>query len=425
MRDLCIFCLLLLMAAPALAQETTPDPDLLPLATQVAEQLAELQATAAYVEGLVDQASSDVDNAFSLLGLLEAFSFLVTVVGGAAAIFGVTRFIQAQNDLQEARERFEKEIHDSSQRLEKETTQRQQEFADLREALEKSTSNSTLALAFLPLGEGQYKSGDFNGALDIYHRALKLDSDNPIINYRLGYVYTQSGRLEEAEQYLQQALHIEPDFAPALATLGYVYRRRGEKMDESIDRVTILNKAEQNLVRALKISPKLVDEEGESWWGSLGGLYRRRGQIDQAIYAYNEAAKVMPNSSYAFSNLALLYMQKRDRDLMLETYEQVEKLAGNEVQADVDNYWAYTDLVTSRLALGKIQEAEHALESVFRTTPEDSPYVLEALHDTLSRLGDVMGGPEAEHVKAFEQRVADQIALKQVEVEESEPLAGD
>ena len=382
MRSIILIFLVGLLVAPAvLAQESDSTTDLEALATEVARNLNDTR-------GMVDEASANVDHAFNLLGLLESFSFVVTIVGGAAAVFGVTRFISAQQDLQEARKRFEEEITASQERLGKETELRQQEFADLRESLERSTGNATLALSFLPLGESQYKSGDFRGALDIYHRALRLDPINPIINYRLGYAYIQSGMLDEAEKHLQAALSREPDFAPALATLGYVYRRRAEKMDESIERVQFLNEAERNLVQALAISPKLVDDDGESWWGSLGGLYRRRGQIQEAIYAYTQAADVTPASSYAFSNLALLYMHEKDRDRMLDTYKQVEKLAADEVQADVNNYWAFTDLVTSRLALGEAELANKALESVFMTTPDDSPYVLEVLCDTLTRLAD-------------------------------------
>ncbi len=420
MRYFALLLCLCLFAVPVALAQTVPEeePDLPTLATQTAERLEEVTA-------LADQVQSDVDNAFNLLGLVEAFSFVVTVVGGAAAILGVSRFISAQQDLQEARQRFEEEIDASSERLEVETAKREAEFSTLRESLEKSTGDATLALSFLPLGESQYKSGDFKGALDVYNRALELDPRNPIINYRLGYAYVQSGMLDEAETHLRQALDTEPEFAPALATLGYVYRRRGEKMDESIERVQILNLAEQNLVLALTLSPKLVDDDGESWWGSLGGLYRRRGQTDQAIYAYTEAAKVTPNSSYAFSNLALLHMQKNNRDKMIDTYKQVEKLASDEVQADVDNYWAYNDLVTSRLALGMLPEAERALDRVFTTTPEDSPYVMEVLVDTLQRLGEVLEGPDAANVQDFVGRLQAHIAAKQPPAEETEPPAAE
>ena len=420
MRYFALLLCICLFAVPVVMAQDVPE-DLPTLATQTAEELERVTA-------LADQVASDVDNAFNLLGLVEAFSFVVTVVGGAAAILGVSRFISAQQDLQEARQRFEEEIAASRERLETETTKREAEFSALREGLEKSTGDATLALSFLPLGESQYKSGDFKGALDIYHRALRLDPRNPIINYRLGYAYIQSGMLDEAEKHLQLALNTESDFAPALATLGYVYRRRGEKMEESIERVRILNLAEQNLVRAMTLSPKLVDDDGESWWGSLGGLYRRRGQTDQAIYAYSQAAEVTPNSSYAFSNLALLYMQKNDRAKMIDTYKQVEKLAADEVQADVDNYWAYTDLVTSRLALGMIEAAEKALDRVFTTTPDDSPYVLEVLLDTLQRLGEVLSGEEARNVQNFVGKIKAHVAAKQPppdDTPEPEPVVGD
>lgn len=416
---LIVFFCLLAAASPLLAQDGS--------VADTGVQLDELRAMATDVAEQVQEATNGVNNAFNLLGLLEAFSFVVTIVGGAAAVLGVTRFMSAQQDLQEARERFESEIEASQERLSKENEQRQREFAELRESLEKSTSNATLALSFLPLGESQYKSGDFKGALDIYHRALRLDPNNPIINYRLGYAYTQSGMLEEAEHHLREALKTEPDFAPALATLGYVYRRRAEKMDEGIDRVSMLNKAEQNLVRALTLSPKLVDEDGESWWGSLGGLYRRRNQIEDAIYAYSMAADVIPNSSYAFSNLALLYMQQKDRDRMLSTYIQVEKLAADEVQADVDNYWAYTDLVTSRLALGQYDEASRALEQLLTTVPDDSPYVLEVLTDTLTRLAESLEAEGARPVREAIQRIQTHIEQKALEAKRAtrqhEPVA--
>ncbi|MBK9751093.1 MAG: tetratricopeptide repeat protein [Chloroflexi bacterium] len=274
----------------------------------------------------------------------------------------------------------------------------------------KATEQATLALSLLPLGERQYRAQDLQGAADTYMRALKLDEDNPLIHYRLGYVYVQSGQLSDAERHLQQALSIDPEFHLAMAALGYVYRRIGDKLPEGLERDEMLNKAEAHLIKALRLSPKLVDDDSESWWGSLGGLYRRRGQIDQAIYAYEQAAKVTPHSSYPFSNLAMLYMGRHNREQMLQTFRRVERLARGEVQAEVDNYWAYADLLTSRLALGKIDEAEDALTSVFDLASASSPYALEALVDTLTRLLDSLGGPDAApHIPPYIHRIQERI----------------
>lgn len=386
----------LLLGLPmALYAQDTPPP---PVQAPITPDLSVFDERIAQLEGLVETAQQQVDNVFNLLGLFEALGVTITVVGGAAALFGVTRFISAQNQLKEAREGFEREMLASRERLEQQSQEKEAQLDYLRTELKRSTSNATLALSFLPLGESQYRTGDFPGAVDIYRRALALDSNNPVIHYRMGYVLTQHGKLEEAEKHLKAALETEPEFAPALASLGYVYRRRGEKLPEGIERASALSKAEGLLVEALRISPRLVDEEGESWWGSLGGLYRRRGQVEEAIYAYNQAAIVIPKSSYAFSNLALLYMQSNERTRMLETYRHVKSLAQAEVQADVDNYWAYADLLTACLALGETENLESILHSLFVTAPLDSAYALESLIEALQRLGKVLDNDAREAV---------------------------
>ncbi len=411
---ICLILLFVLLAVPVAAQDETQEAS--PATGTVTEAdavLATAQALVATTEARmnsIEESAVRVDNgvnmAFNLLGLFEAIGFLVTVAAGVAALVGIPRFISAQNELQEARKRFDEEIDASRKRLEHEAAENEQQLSALRAELKQSTRNETLALSFLPLGESQYKSGDFKGALSMYGRALELDGNNPIIRYRMGYVYTQSGQLEEAEKNLKLALDIEKDFAPALAVLGYTYRRMAERMDEGVERDLLNNQAEQQLLRALALSPRLVDDDGESWWGSLGGLYRRRGQVDQAIYAYTKAGEVMPNSSYAFSNLALLYMQKGEAKNMIDTYRKVEQLAIGEIQANPDNYWANADWLTASLALNKLDEAERALMAVCTTAPADSSYALESQMDTMGRLAKALEPEHARVVQTYIERLA-------------------
>jgi tetratricopeptide (TPR) repeat protein len=385
MRRLILITLIIaafLLAFPlaGLAQQEDPAPI-------TSEQLDELVDR---VEFAAERADNAVDLALGLFGLFEAMTGVVGLVlpilAVVAGLLGFRRLESAQRELREARERFERDMQEREAELDllrdelKLSVQRQREDG----------ARASLALALLPLGERQYRAQDYEGALDTYHRALELDPENPIIHYHIGYVHTQSGHLEKAEEHLSQSLERDPNFPPSLAALGYVFRRLGDKMEPGMERDIIYNKAEENFLRALHMSPKLMDEDKESWWGSLGGLYRRRGQVEQAIYAYEQCAKVTPHSSYPFSNLALLYMQTDNRQQMLETYERVEKLALREVQADVDNYWAYADLIVSRLALGRIKEAEAVLENTLYAAPVDSPYTLESLLDTLQRLNRVL-----------------------------------
>lgn len=417
-RWLLLITVISLLSLPGIAgaQDTvaTPTP------TPALDQAGDLQAQLDEAQRLLDEitargADSDraLDIAFNMLGIFEAIGFLVTVGGGLLAAFGVLRLFSAQAELQKARERFEQEIETKERELDEMKESLEANIATSASLQHRELSQATLALSLLPLGERQYRAQDFQGAMDTYRRALELDDQNPVTHLRLGYVCTQSGLLDEARFHLTRALDIEPDFAAALAALGYVYRRIAEKMEQGVERETMLNQAEGRLLEALNKSPKLVDDDGESWWGSLGGLYRRRNQIEDAIRAYERAAEVTPHSSYPFSNLALLYMQASDRDKMLATYRRVERLARGETQADVDNYWAHADLLTAQLALGKVNQAEDALQSVLDVAPVDSPYVLELLVDTLGRLTEALGGSRtAPHIEPFIERVRAEIARR-------------
>lgn len=435
-RFILVLTLFIALSAPVWAQggddaPPPPVPDLearideletlLERAEDAANRAEDAASTSAEAE---EAAGGAVDLAFNLLGLFEAMSFIVTIVGGAAAIFGVTRLVQAQSQLTEARKEVEEELRLYRERFEQEIVQREQQLDALRQNLEgiadnqrRATSNALLAQAFLPLAERQYRAQDYPGALDTYHRSLELAPNNPVIHYRLGYVYTQSGDLNQAEHHYQQAMTLAEDFAPAIAGLGFVTRRLAERMPEGMEKQQAFNRAEELLLRALTISPNLVDDDGESWWGVLGGLYRRRDQIDQAIHAYDQATKVTPHSSYGFGNLALLYLRKHNREEMVKTYARVERLAAAEAAAEVDNYWGHADLLVARVALGKFKEAWDVLPTTLEISPPDSPYTLNGLVETLQNLEAVLEPEKTpkinemiDHIRAFQEQRAAELA---------------
>ena len=417
MRRLLITCCVFLFALPVLAQTpsaaVTPlpaPPDLIAAASAAASRA---EAAASDADRSRDDAARYADDSSRFFSLFEAFGIVAAMASVALGVYGATNVFTERRDRASEHAAFEKELSDARSLIENEMSIQKTDLEALRSELRqnaerqhRNAEHATLAQAILPLGERQYRAQDLKGAAETYQRALDFDEDNPLIHYRLGYVSIQSGALADAETHLRRALEIDGDFVLATAALGYVYRRMGDPLPEGIDRDQIYNRSEMYLLDALKRAPKLIDEDDESWWGSLGGLYRRRGQFDQAIYAYNQAAAVTPHSSYPFSNLALLYMARRERDQMMTMYRHVERLARGEAMADVNNFWAYADILTALLALGRTSEAEEALESVFAIAPPDSPYALESLADTLTRLLDALGGPSAApHLPTFIQRI--------------------
>ena len=77
------------------------------------------------------------------------------------------------------------------------------------------------------------------------------------------------------------------------------------------------------LLAALKLDPHLTDAEGESYYGSLGGLYRRQGRYEDAIEAYLQATRVTPTSSYPLINLASLFWHEGKLDEARQYFQRV------------------------------------------------------------------------------------------------------
>lgn len=399
------------VATGTLAWQANLKADIVEELNEKFTDLDEVDVDVARAEFILSEAESLVDMSFNLLGLFEALSLVVTVGGAVLAGFGLTRFNNAQTELTKARKEVLEEFEQYRDKFDKEAQQRERELKALQQVLEDAaeeerqhTNNALLANALIPLAERQYRAADYKGALNTYNRALELDPENPVVNQRLGYVYTQSGELDKAKYHYERAIERESDFAPALAGLGFVYRRFSENLSKevtaenltndellqrNIQRDQLLNRSENLLLQALEISPKLVDDDGESWWGVLGGLYKRRGQIEQAIDAYRQATEVTPQSSYGFGNLANLYMRKGEVEKMRETFQRVEQIAFKEADAQPGNFWGYADLVTSSFAIGKVEQARDSIPIAISIAPIDSPYMLEGLLASLQDLYEV------------------------------------
>jgi tetratricopeptide (TPR) repeat protein len=386
----------LMFAASALAQDA-PTPPAPAETTELAA--AELAATAEWLAGQVERAERAVDQAFNLLGLFEAFGLIIAVVGGALGALGITRLFLAQNELAATRARIEAGLHELEEDLEGQIREKEARLEHLREdliarfdnehaALRDRTSRALLAQSLLALGERQYRVRDLRGAIATYTRAIALDHDNPIAHYRQGYVHVHLGQFDAAEASFRQSLALEPDFALAKAGFGFALRRKADSMEHGTERDILMNEAERNLLEALAANPNLVDDDNESWWGALGGLYRRTGQMERAIRAYERATEVTPHSSYGYGNLAQLYALTQDHQRMLKTYERVEKLAWASTQADVNNYWDHADVVTARLALGKADGAMSMLPDALALA--SSAWECQALVDTLTRLAGLV-----------------------------------
>ena len=113
------------------------------------------------------------------------------------------------------------------------------------------------------------------------------------------------GELKSAESFLQQALDIDPSFAPARVGFSELWLRRGD-----------LVKANEYATMAVRI-----DEDFRSWWNGLneirskiqrGRMSIQKGDYDTAMQEYQTVAKEYPYFPEAQYFMGLTKFRQKD-----------------------------------------------------------------------------------------------------------------
>jgi tetratricopeptide (TPR) repeat protein len=124
------------------------------------------------------------------------------------------------------------------------------------------------------LSSAQERAGDFKGAEESLRKVLASNPDSGIALNNLGYFLTERGeRLKEALDMIQRAVRSDPTNASYLDSLGWVYFKLGQ-----------LDEAERYLTDASRRNPRspAIQEH-------VGDLLQRRGKQDEARAAWRKA----------------------------------------------------------------------------------------------------------------------------------------
>ncbi len=124
-------------------------------------------------------------------------------------------------------------------------------------------------------GTVHMQAGNMPAAYDDMHAALRI-MDGAQGRYSLANVCHQLGRIDEEIDHLEQAVRLQPDFAPAHLNLGTLRLMQGDA-----------EAAEQSLKRAIALEPNMATAHA-----NLGMLYQRTGRPDLARAALNLARRL-------------------------------------------------------------------------------------------------------------------------------------
>jgi len=174
-------------------------------------------------------------------------------------------------------------------------------------------------------GDQLYQTGNLQGAVEEYRKALQLDPSNVNVHNSLGVCYGMMEMYDAAEAEFDAALLLKPDEVMAMFNLGVICLLTGRKemaleifmkaaaIDDGIFELALLTgklyldagnpeKARSFLEKALGCRPK-----SGTALRTLGACFSSLNLLREAVAVYTRAVKNNPNDAESFSQLGQLY----------------------------------------------------------------------------------------------------------------------
>jgi tetratricopeptide (TPR) repeat protein len=187
-----------------------------------------------------------------------------------------------------------------------------------------------------------------------------ISAERPESHLNLGLLYTQMGRLKDAEYELQTALRLDSDYVPALVNLADLYRVQQREAE-----------GQQLLEKAIAASPNAAEPVH-----ALGLLKSRIGRKTEALDLFAKAADLQPQTT----RYAYVY------GVALHSYGDVEKAISVLKKAhdkDQGNRDVLMALITFERDKGDFQSAVVYADKLVQLSPGD-PQVI-ALRSSLNQ----------------------------------------
>lgn len=146
-------------------------------------------------------------------------------------------------------------------------------------------------------GDQYWMTGDREGGIRSYKKALLLDPGNLRIHEDLGYVYQQTEKLDYSIRHYEEALKVEPNKAENHFYLGMSLFKKGD-----------LKTAIPHFKRAIDLDPQL-----RLSYFSLAKSYEKANQPEKSIAVYRLMQKRFPKMEGLDERIRRLEQLKNSR----------------------------------------------------------------------------------------------------------------
>jgi len=209
---------------------------------------------------------------------------------------------------------------------------------------------------YLDLGKVYFLENDLDKAKSLYMKGLEFNPNNPNLYLDLSAVYLKREDFGTAEENAKKALSLDGQNSIAQFYLGESYRGKGQ-INEA------LSAYENACAKNIKFP---------SWFIELGNVYYKTGEFEKAIQAYQKALDINPQYSSASSNMGTaLVAQKK--------FKEAESAWIKAISLNPKHYDAYTNLIKYYLQVDQLSKAQEYVLALRRNGGKLTPDIQKRL----------------------------------------------
>jgi eukaryotic-like serine/threonine-protein kinase len=237
------------------------------------------------------------------------------------------------------------------------------------------------AAVYYSLGDMQYRRGQLGEAERAFRRALQLQADFDAAQRGLAQVLAGSGRLDEAEALLHEAIRANPSFSNyfMLGTIEYRagryaaaadgFKQATEAAPDNAGAYTMLGNSQYilrdlqqavgNFEHAVRLGPTAAA------YANLALVYYDSGRYEDALRSYQQALERDPKSVVNHRNIGDVYARLGRAAEARAAYERAIALGNELLAVNARDVRTIGLVALAEAKLGRRSEAErHAAEAV-------------------------------------------------------------
>lgn len=166
-------------------------------------------------------------------------------------------------------------------------------------------------------GDRQYRSCEYDDAIETYQAALKLCPDRPGLLKKLADTHMAAGRDDEALATYRSMLNLEPNNPAIHYSMGRILERRGSLAEAEVEYRKSLN----DTSHSGDVRRRLAD------------IYTLRGDYPLAIEEYKELLKLPGDNPLLHFKLARAFEKNRDYANSIKEYQAAIRQAPDNLEA--------------------------------------------------------------------------------------------